>query len=135
MKHVFALLGLLALFAAPLLAAAEDANEIAIHGVITRQLEAIKKGDAKAAFDIASPTIQTMFGSADTFMAMVQRGYPQIYSSVGHKFLNIDRSTGTLAQRVFIEGEKGSVIVRYDMIEIDGTWRINGCMIEQVQEA
>ena len=38
-------------------------------------------------------------------------------------------------QRVLIESEKGSVIVRYEMIEIDGNWRINGCMIEKVDDA
>jgi hypothetical protein len=135
MKHALAVLGLLALFAATLPAAAVETDEAAIHDVITRQLDAIKKGDAKTAFDIASPTIQTMFGNAATFMSMVERGYPQIYKSVGHKFLNIDTSAGGLAQRVLIEGEKGSVVVRYEMIDIGGIWRINGCMIEQVQEA
>lgn len=135
MRHVLAFLGLLALFAATPLTAAEEANETAIHDVITRQLDAIKTGDAKTAFDIASPAIQTMFGNAATFMSMVERGYPQIYTSAGHKFLNLDTSTGTLAQRVLIEGAKGSVVVRYDMIEVGGTWRINGCVIEEVQDA
>ena len=126
-------MGMILALASP--ASADDARQAAIRDVITRQLDAIKKDDANAAFAIASPTIQTMFGNPATFLSMVARGYPQIYRSVSHKFLNIDDSDGKLNQRVLVEGEKGSVIVRYEMIEIDGQWRINGCMIEKVDEA
>ncbi len=135
MKILAVLLGLLALIALPPAVRANEASEAAIHEAVTRQLDAIKKDDAAAAYAIASPTIQTMFGNSATFMSMVQRGYPQIYRSIGHKFLNIDTSTGVLMQRVLIESDKGSIIVRYEMIEIDGTWRINGCMLEKVDEA
>ena len=117
------------------IAVAEEASEAAIHDVITRQLDAIKKDDASEAFAIASPDIQTIFGTSATFMSMVQRGFPQIFRSVGHRFLNIDRSTGKLKQRVLIESAQSSVVVQYDMIEIDGHWRINGCVIEKVDEA
>ncbi len=134
MKTLFALLALLILNVAPA-ASAEEAREAAIREVVTRQLDAIKKDDATAAYAIASPDIQMMFGNSAAFMSMVQLGFPQIYRSIGHKFLNIDKSSGSVMQRVLIEGEKGSVIVRYEMIEIDGNWRINGCMIEKVDEA
>jgi hypothetical protein len=135
MKFLFALLLLLAPLAMPPAALADEASDAAIHDVITRQLEAIKKDDATAAFAMAAPNIQSMFGDPATFMSMVERGYPQIYRSTGHKFLNIDTSTGRLMQRVLIESVKGSVVVRYEMIEIDGVWRINGCMIEKVDAA
>ena len=134
MKTLFALLALLILNMTPA-ALAEEARDAAIHEAVTRQLDAIKKDDATAAYAIASPTIQTMFANPAAFMSMVERGFPQIYRSIGHKFLNIDTSTGALMQRVLIESENGSVIVRYEMIEVDGTWRINGCMIEKVDEA
>ena len=135
MKNLSVVIGLMALFTMAPIAVAEEASETAIHDVITRQLDAIKKDDASEAFSIASPDIQTIFGNSAMFMSMVQRGFPQIYRSVGHKFLNIDTSAGKLKQRVLIESEKGSVIVQYDMIEIDGHWRINGCLIEKVDEA
>ena len=134
MNTLFALLALLIVNASPT-ALAEEARDAAIHEVVTRQLDAIKKDDATTAYSIASPTIQMMFGNSAAFMSMVQRGFPQIYRSIGHKFLNIDTSAGTVMQRVLIESEKGSVIVRYEMIEIDGNWRINGCMIEKVDDA
>jgi Domain of unknown function (DUF4864) len=134
-SKLFSIFFILALFVSTPAVSAGDAADPAIRDVITRQLDAIKKQDGNAAFAIASPTIQAMFGNSATFMSMVERGYPQIFRSIGHRFLNIDTSDGKLSQRVLVEGEKGSVIVRYDMIEIDGQWRINGCMIEKVSEA
>ena len=125
MRSVLILAGLLLVMITAPFAHADKRSETAIHEVISRQLDAIKKDDAGGAFAIASPNIQTMFGNPATFMSMVQRGYPQIYRSVAHKFLNVDTSGGKLMQRVLIESENGAVVVRYEMIEIDGVWRIN----------
>lgn len=122
------------LWATATAAIAVTVSDTAIREVISQQLNAINNDDGQAAFAIASPNIQTMFGSPATFMSMVERGYPQIYRSRSHRFLNIDDSSGTLQQRVLVEGETGSVIVRYEMIEIDGRWRINGCIIEKVED-
>ncbi len=122
------------LWATATAAIAVTVSDTAIREVISQQLNAINNDDGQAAFAIASPNIQTMFGSPATFMSMVERGYPQIYRSRSHRFLNIDDSSGTLQQRVLVEGETGSVIVRYEMIEIDGRWRINGCRIEKVED-
>lgn len=116
-------------------ARATDARETAIRDVISRQLEAIGNNDAEAAFAFASPKIQSMFGEPWTFMVMVARGFPHIYRSSGHRFLNVVETGPLPLQRVLIESAKGSVIVRYEMIEIDGQWRINGCQIEKVDEA
>jgi hypothetical protein len=114
---------------------AEAPNETAIRAVITTQLEAMNRGDATAAFAIASPAIQSHFGDAATFMAMVEKGYPQVYRSRGHRFLKLDTVDGRLIQRVMIESEKGMVVARYEMVEIDGTWRINGCALEKTDGA
>jgi hypothetical protein len=135
MIRLFILIGSLALATATLATAQSDGDIAAIRDVISRQLDAIKSDHADDAFAIASPAIKSIFGDSATFMAMVARGYPQIYRSRSHRFLNTDDSDGKLNQRVLVEGETGSVIVRYEMIEIDGQWRINGCSIEKVDEA
>ncbi len=114
---------------------AVDAREMAIRDVISRQLEALNNNDADSAFAYASPAIQSVFGQPWSFMAMVARGFPHIYRSSGHKFLNVDATGPLPLQRVLIESAKGAVIVRYEMIEIDGQWRINGCQIEKMDEA
>jgi len=110
--------------------AAHSATETAIRDVIGRQLEAMNRGDGVAAFAFASPAIQSIFGDAANFMRMVERGYPQIYRSRQHRFLQLDSTGGERIQRVLIESDAGTIIARYEMVEIDGTWRINGCTIE-----
>lgn len=116
-------------------AVAQTLDESRIREAITRQLDAMNRADDAAAFAIASPAIQTMFQDAPTFMRMVQLGYPQVYHSRGHRFLKLDTSDGRLIQRVLIESDAGTVVARYEMVEIDGAWRINGCTIEQAEGA
>lgn len=114
---------------------AQTAPELAIREVITRQLDAMNRDDHAAAFAIASPSIQQMFGDAPTFMGMVARGYPQVHHSRGHRFLKLEAIAGALIQRVLVESDAGTVVARYEMIEIDGAWRINGCSIEAAEGA
>jgi hypothetical protein len=116
-------------------AIAQSLQETAIRGVISRQLEAMNRGDGVAAFALASPAIQSLFGDATNFMRMVERGYPQVYRSRNHRFLKLDSLEGRLVQRVLIESNAGTVVARYEMVEIDGAWRINGCTIEQTEGA
>jgi hypothetical protein len=66
-------------------------------------------------------------------MRMVELGYPQVYRSRGHRFLQLDASQGRLIQRVLIESDAGTVVARYDMVEVDGAWRINGCSLEPTE--
>jgi len=116
-------------------AVAQSPQETAIRGVIARQLEAMNRGDEAAAFALASPAIQSQFGDAANFMRMVERGYPQVYRSRSHRFLKLDSTEGRLIQRVLIESDTGTVVARYEMVAIDGAWRINGCSIEQTEGA
>ena len=116
-------------------AVAQSPQETAIRGVIARQLEAMNRGDEAAAFALASPAIQSQFGDATNFMRMVERGYPQVYRSRSHRFLKLDSTEGRLIQRVLIESDTGTVVARYEMVAIDGAWRINGCSIEQTEGA
>ena len=133
--HVLGIIVLLAWApAAP--AHAQSAHETAIRDVISHQLEAMNRGDGTAAFAFASPMIQSMFGDAPTFMRMVEMGYPQVYRSRGHRFLKLDAGDdGRLVQRVLVESDAGTVVARYEMVEIDGRWRINGCSIEKAEGA
>ena len=116
-------------------ALAQTSPELAIREIITRQLDAMNRDDQAAAFAIASPSIQQMFGDAPTFMGMVARGYPQVHHSRGHRFLKLEVIDDRLVQRVLVESDAGTVVARYEMIEIDGTWRINGCSIEAAEGA
>ncbi len=116
-------------------APAQTPQETAIRDVITRQLEALRRGDAHAAFAVASPAIQSLFGSPAKFMSMVEQGYPQIYRSRSHRFLKLETIEGKPVQRVLIESAAGTVVARYEMAELAGTWRINGVAIEKTDGA
>jgi hypothetical protein len=129
------ILGFVLLLALAPVASAQAPDESGIRAVISSQLEAMNRGDGTAAFAFASPMIQSMFGDAPTFMRMVQNGYPQVYRSRSHRFLKLDSAEGRLIQRVLIESEAGTVVARYEMVEIDGRWRINGCTIEKAEGA
>ena len=112
------------LFAKPTFA--QTPNEAAIRSVISSQLDALNRGDQTTAFALASPMIQQMFQDAPTFMAMIERGYPQVLRSRTHRFLGLIAADGHLVQRVLIESDAGTVVGNYEMVEIDGAWRING---------
>jgi hypothetical protein len=84
-------------------AGAQAPDEAKIPEVITRQLDAMHRDDAAAAFAIASPAIQSIFQDAPTCMRMVQLGFPQLYRSRNHRFLKLDTSDGRLIERVLIE--------------------------------
>jgi hypothetical protein len=123
----------LSLFAFP--AAAQAPEEIAIRSVISRQLAAFNRDDTAAAFALASPGIQKHFGDAATFAGMVERSFPQIRRSRSHRFLKFEIVEDKVIQRVLIQSDAGTVIARYEMIGVDGTWRINGCAVEKADGA
>jgi hypothetical protein len=111
-------------------------REDAFRSVISRQLEAFKSNDGREAFSFASPMIQGMFGTAENFMAMVERGYAPVYRAQSYEFLNIVEADGRTFQRVRITGADGdTVIAHYEMVEVDGVWRINGCYLTRPEEA
>src|SRR5581483_4584959 len=116
-------------------APAQTPREAAIRDVITRQLGALRRGDAHEAFAVRSPAIQALFGSPGKFMVIVEQGYPQIYRSRSHRFLKLETIDGKTVQRVLIESAAGTVIARYEMTELAGTWRINGVAVKKTDGA
>ena len=126
-----------AIFAAFLLSflptKASDKSQDAIQSIIASQIEAFRRDDAKTAFSFASPSIQKQFGSSDIFMTMVARGYPQIYRARSFEFAErVKRGSSTL-QRVIVVGDDGQPVAAiYELIKVDGAWRINGCQIAKL---
>lgn len=120
----------LALAAVSLPALADGSREAAIRNAISGQVEAFRRDDAAGAFALASPTIQEMFGSAANFLAMVRQGYPQVYRPRELRFGKLEFFDGRLQQRVLVTGPDGAIVTAvYEMVEIDGRWRINGCVL------
>lgn len=105
-----------------------DAEDTAgIEKLIGDQFAAFAEGDVTEAFSYASPMIQGMFQTPDTFGRMVQGGYPMIWGARDVDFLALRREGGRLLQRLSVQGpDGGRFFFDYEMIEVDGGWRING---------
>ena len=105
----------------------------AIQTVITQQLDAFNRDDADAAFGLAAPMIQQMFGSSGNFIGMVERGYPPVFRSKRPQFGTLETTDDDIIQHVFLTGPDG---VRYLALyhmekQADGSWKISGCQLTE----
>jgi Domain of unknown function (DUF4864) len=107
----------------------------AIELTIKSQLEAFLADDGATAYGFASPTIKRIFPTVENFMAMVRRGYPQVYRPQQYKFGEIKLGpAGFPEQHVMIVGPDGKT---YEAVytmqrQPDGSWKINGCSIVEL---
>lgn len=122
----------LSLVLAPLIASAQErlpANPD-IQSVIQSQMDAFSAGNVATAWTFASPTIQQMFGSPQIFGDMVERGYPMVWQPGETSFLGLWQDGGRLVQQVQIVDPTGrGHLLDYEMVEIEGRWRISGVTI------
>ena len=103
----------------------------AIRSVITAQIDAFRHDDAEGAYRIASPQIETRFGNAATFLAMVKTTYPAVYGAHDVNFGPVVRQGGAIVQQVGLVGPDGMrAVALYTMEhEAGGSWRIDGCVL------
>ena len=103
------------------------AQEEPIQQTITSQFEALQADDFAAAFGLASPTIQGLFGTPENFGLMVQNGYPMVYRPSDVQMLDLREVAGALYQRVLVRDANGrGFMLDYQMVETPDGWRING---------
>lgn len=117
-------------------AVAEDADGPAIRGVIENQLQAFQEDDGRKAFSYASPMIQRQFGSPETFMTMVRRGYPSVYRPQAVEFRSLEFTEGYAVQKVFFLGPDGRPALALYFMELqdDGSWKINGVRMTEAPD-
>ena len=130
MKYLFLIFGLWALWFTP-----AWSDEVKIQTTIQSQIEAFQRDDLVAAFEYASPNIQTIFKSSKRFGLMVQRGYPMVYRPSDIKFLELETIEGEFWQKVRIQDQQGRFhVMAYRMISLDGEWLINGVQLLPSEE-
>ncbi len=107
------------------------ADAAQVRSVVQSQLAAFAKDDAEKAFSFAAPNIRKTFGSAATFMAMVQRSYPVVYRPVSSAFLTVQGSGNQAIQRVQMQDAQGDAYLATYTLERqkNKTWRITGCQV------
>ncbi len=131
MRALLRSLLVLILLAAPA-AARADGDPAAFRAVIQAQLDAFQRDDGAAAFAHASPMIKGLFRTPDNFMAMVIRGYPQVYRPRTVDFGAVITYRGQPTQLVYLTGPGGDAVIAYYQMQQqpDGTWQINGVFME-----
>jgi len=109
-----------------------EADARAARTLVSAQLDAFAKDDAKRAFSYAAPSIRAMFGTPERFLAMVRAGYPVVYRAAGITFLIPLQVDGDLLQGVHLTDETGALWLATYRLERqpDGTWRISGCGVQ-----
>jgi uncharacterized protein DUF4864 len=117
-------------------AGVSDQDRAAIRDVIGKQVEAFRHDDGDAAFGLASPNIQHMFGTSETFMDMVRQGYQPVYRPRVFDFAEVVELNGQPTQKVHVIGPDGRPVnAFYPMTRLpDGTWRIDGCFLQAPDE-
>ncbi|MEO1591197.1 MAG: DUF4864 domain-containing protein [Cyanobacteria bacterium J06632_22] len=113
-----------------------DADEQAIRAIITQQLQAFQTDDAPAAFALAAPAIQALFGTPATFMQMVRRSYPAVYRPRSVVFDGMTQVAEYPAQQVMLMDAQGNLIraLYIVMQQQRGSWRIAGCHLLPIAE-
>ena len=111
----------------------------AIEATIRQQLDAFGRDDAERAFAFATPDIQRMFGSSDSFMRMVRENYEPVYRSSGIQFerLTPSASSATLPagvqwiQTVRLTDDEGKVWRALFTMrrQADRGWKVGGCQL------
>ncbi len=108
------------------------AQQEPIRAVISAQIAAFEADDFDTAFTFASPTIQSIFGSAQNFGTMVKSGYPMVWRPDDLKFLALEERGGLLWQDVLVRDSQGALhILEYQMQQGDSGWKINGVNIRR----
>jgi hypothetical protein len=113
-----------------LLASAALAQQDDIAATIDAQMQAFTARDAEKAFSYASPMIRGLFGTPENFAAMVQQGYPMVWTPESFRMLDLRTIAGALWQRVYVTDAQGKGwFLDYQMVETPDGWKINGVQI------
>ena len=110
-----------------------ESDEKKVRAVVQAQLKAFAADNAKQAFALAAPALQTQFGTPDNFMAMVRTSYPVVYAPANVAFLKPEAQDGDVIQRVQMNDQQGKpwLAVYSLQQQKDKSWRISGCVIVQ----
>jgi hypothetical protein len=108
----------------------------AIQAVISHQMAAFRRDDARTAFQDASPYIQSKFGRPDLFLQMVRDAYAPVYQARQVEFRDLVQTGIGLDQQVFVIAPDGRAYLAHYLMQqqSDGSWRINGCVLEALSD-
>jgi hypothetical protein len=137
MRTLWACALAVSLAVAPVRAEVGPADRAAIEATIRGQIAAFARDDAEAAYAFASRTIQSLFPTADFFMAMVRRAYAPLYRASDPRFRPAEETEAGIRQPMLFRGPDGRVwLAIYTMQrQPDGGFRIDGCTLVALPDA
>ena len=130
------LLGTMLALALPALARGAAGGRTAGRNGIEGQVGAFRRDEGAAAFSYASPDIQRLFGTAETFMDTVRQGYRPVYRPRVLEFREIVTLNGMVTQKVHVIGPDGRPVTAFypTAQQPDGSWRIEGCTLRAPED-
>lgn len=112
----------------------DAATQEALQSIITQQIDAFGRDDAQVAQSFAAPVIKEKFPDANAFNAMVHQSYAPLIHPKSTRFEAAGTTPLGPIEKVTIVDDKGQVWTAvYTFEQVDGQWRINGCMLVQDQ--
>jgi hypothetical protein len=116
--------------------AAKSGEAEDIRAVIDGQLQAFQRDAWSEAFSFASPMIRRLFGTPERFAGMVRGGYPMVWRPSRVEAGELQQTPRGPVQLMVFEDASGVVhLAAYEMIRIDGVWKINGVRIRRMADA
>ncbi|MET0482336.1 MAG: DUF4864 domain-containing protein [Aestuariivirgaceae bacterium] len=113
-----------------------DSDQAAFRSIISSQIEAMRSGDAAKAFSYASPTLNRQFGTAETFMEMVRRGYQPVVDPRSFTFGPVTTEMSSRPTQVVTivdkAGKSWTALYAFER-QPDGTWRISGVILKELE--
>lgn len=112
------------------------AQETDIQRVISGQINAFLDDDFERAFSFAAPSIVSLFGTADRFGTMVQRGYPMVHRPASFRFAKLSDQSGEWLQKVELKDEAGRLFIAdYIMEQTKTGWKIKAVSVLEAPKA
>src|SRR5207253_7110859 len=99
-----------------------------IRGVITKQIEALRRDDAQSAFALVAPGAQQAFRSAEKFLEVVRMAYRAMYRPARISFLDLMVIGDEVVQQVQLTDGSGAIWLAYYAMQRqrDGRWLATG---------
>ena len=115
-------------------ASAEELTAAHSRAIVERQFDAFARDDAAAAYALADPAIQTMFGDADHFLAMVRDNYPPVYRHRSVEFgAFAEFGDDATLQATLVDDDDVAWMALYKLRrESNGDWLILGCVLAKL---
>jgi uncharacterized protein DUF4864 len=110
-----------------------SADHAAIHGVIQKQIDALKTDDYAAAYSVVSQSFKALYPSVDAFARLIRTRYAQLIKPKSLVFGTVTQTTQGPVQRVFLTAADGKpYVANYSMQkQPDETWLISGCTVSR----